>query len=40
MVTVVENVRVGKSLGIFNLKGYVGDDLVAEATVKCMLGEK
>jgi 3-hydroxyacyl-[acyl-carrier-protein] dehydratase len=40
MVTVVENVRVGKSLGIFNLKGYVGDDLVAEASVKCMLGEK
>ncbi len=40
MTTVVENVRVGKVLGVFNLKGYVGDTLAAEATVKCMLGEK
>lgn len=40
LTTVVENVRVGRALGIFNLKGYVGDTLAAEATVKCMLGEK
>lgn len=40
LTTVVENIRVGKALGVFNLKGYVGDTLAAEATVKCMLGEK
>ena len=40
LTTVVENLRVGRTLGIFALKGYVGDTLAAEATVKCMLGEK
>ena len=39
-LTTVENVRVGKALGVFLLKGYVGDTLAVEAKVKCMLGEK
>ena len=39
LVTVVTNVKVGR-LGVFALKGYVGDDLAADCTVKCMLGEK
>lgn len=38
-VTVVENTKVRPPLGIFTLKGYVGDELAATATVKCMLGE-
>lgn len=40
LVTVVENVKVGSRLGIFGLKGYVDGELAAEATVKCILGEK
>lgn len=40
LVTVVANVKVGSKLGIFDLKGYVGDELAAEARVKCVLGEK
>ncbi len=36
--TVVENTKLGARLGVFTLKGYVGDELAAEATVKCMLG--
>lgn len=40
LVTVVENVRVRKPLGTFNLKGYVGGELVCDCLVKCMLGEK
>ena len=40
LTTVVENVRVRKPLGVFKLAGYVGDELAASCTVKCMLGEK
>lgn len=40
LVTVVTNVRVRSKLGVFALKGYVGDDLAAECEVKCVLGEK
>ncbi len=40
LVTVVENVRVRRPLGVFALKGYVNDELVADCTVKCMLGDK
>lgn len=40
LTTVVENVRVRSRLGIFALKGYVGDELAAECEVKCVLGEK
>ena len=40
LVTVVENVRVRKPLGVFALKGYVGDEVVAEAVVKCMISDK
>ena len=40
LVTVVENVKVRSRLGIFALKGYVGDELAAECEVKCVLGEK
>ncbi len=37
--TVVRNVRLkaGK-VGVFEMKGYVGDDLAAEATCTCVLG--
>lgn len=38
LFTVVENARVRVPLGVFNLKGYVGDELAVEAVVKCMLG--
>ncbi len=37
-VTVVENTRLRAPLGVFTLRGYVGDELAAEAVVKCMLG--
>lgn len=40
MTTVVENVKVRSKLGIFSLKGYVGDELACDCSVKCMLGEK
>lgn len=40
LVTVAENVRVRKPLGVFRLTGYVNDEVVADCTVKCMLGEK
>ena len=40
LVTVVENTRVRKPLGVFHLKGYVNGEIAAECTVKCMLGEK
>jgi 3-hydroxyacyl-[acyl-carrier-protein] dehydratase len=40
LVTVVTNTRVRPRLGIFSLKGYVGDELVADCEVKCVLGEK
>ena len=38
LVTVAENTKIRVPLGIFTLKGYVGDELAVEATVKCMLG--
>ncbi len=37
LVTVAQNMRVMSRLGIFALKGYVGDELAAEAEVKCVL---
>ena len=37
LVTVVENVKLKRIIGVFNVKGYVNDELVAEATVTCML---
>ena len=40
LVTVVSNDKVRRPLGVFTLKGYVNDELVAEATVKCMLSER
>ena len=40
LVTVVNNVRLRPKLGVFALKGYVGDELAAECEVKCVLGEK
>lgn len=40
LVTVVTNTRVRPRLGIFSLKGYVGDELAADCEVKCVLGEK
>lgn len=38
LVTVVTNVKILSKLGVFGLKGYVGDKLVVEAEVKCVLG--
>lgn len=40
LVTVVSNDKVRKPLGVFSMKGYVNGELVAEATVKCMLSER
>ena len=40
MTTVVSNDKVGSRLGVFSMKGYVGDELACDCTVKCMLGEK
>lgn len=40
LTTVVANLRVMSKLGVFGLKGYVGDELAAEAEVKCVLGTK
>ena len=40
MTTVAENVKVGSKLGVFSMKGYVGDELACDCTVKCMLGVK
>ena len=40
ITTIVENVKVGSKLGVFSMKGYVGDELACDCTVKCMLGEK
>ena len=37
LVTVGQNVRLMSRLGIFALKGYVGDELAAEAEVKCVV---
>lgn len=38
MYTVAENIKVRSRLGVFGLKGYVGDELVAEAQTTCVLG--
>ena len=38
MTTVVENVKVRSKLGVFALKGYVGDELAVEAETTCVLG--
>lgn len=42
MFTVAQNVKIrsggGSGLGVFGLKGYVGDELAAEAEVTCVLG--
>ena len=38
LVTVAENAKIRVPLGVFKLRGYVGDELAVEATVKCMLG--
>ena len=40
LVTVVSNNKVRRPLGVFSMKGYVNGELVAEATVKCMLSER
>ena len=40
LTTVVTNIKVLSKLGVFGLKGYVGDELAAEAEVKCVLGTK
>ena len=40
LVTVAENVRIHRPLGIFRMRGYVNGELAAECTVKCMLGDK
>ena len=37
LVTVVENLRLKRIIGVFSVKGYVNDELAAEATVTCML---
>ena len=37
-VTVVTVEKLRSRLGVFALKGYVGDELAVEAKVKCMLG--
>ncbi len=41
-VTLSKNVKIrtgkGSGLGVFDLKGYVGDELAAEAEVTCVLG--
>ena len=36
--TVVKVEKLRSRLGVFELKGYVGDELAAEAKVKCMIG--
>ncbi len=37
LTTVVTNVKVMSKLGVFTLKGYVGDEFAAEAETKCVL---
>lgn len=37
LTTVVTNVKVMSKLGVFALKGYVGDELAAECECKCVL---
>ena len=38
--TVVQNIKVMTKMGVFGMKGYVGDTLAVEAEVKCVLGTK
>ena len=38
LYTVAETVRLKSRLGVFALKGYVGDELAAEATATCIIG--
>ena len=38
MTTVVTNIKVRSKLGVFALKGYVGDEFAVEAEVTCVLG--
>ena len=38
LTTVVTNLRVMSKMGVFAMKGYVGEELAAEAEVKCVLG--
>ena len=40
LVTVVQNIKVLSKMGIFGMKGYVGDTLAVEAEVKCVLGTR
>ena len=40
LVTVVRNIKLLSKMTVIELKGYVGDTLVAEAEVKCALGTK
>ena len=38
LYTVAETVRMKSRLGIFKLKGYINEELAAEATVSCIIG--
>jgi beta-hydroxyacyl-ACP dehydratase FabZ len=40
LTTIVENKVIKASVGKFQLRGYVEGELVSEAVVKCILGEK
>ena len=40
LVTVAKALRLRKPLGVFEVKGYVGGELAAEAVVKCMLSDR
>ena len=37
LITVVTNIKVRSKLGVFALKGYVGDELAVEAETTCVL---
>ena len=40
LVTVVRNIKLLSKMTVIALKGYVGENLVAEAEVKCAIGTK
>ena len=40
LTTVIKIERERPPLGVYAAKGYVGDELAAECTVKCMMGSK
>ena len=40
LVTVAHTTKLMSRMGIFAVKGYVGENLVAEAEVKCAIGTK